>query len=84
MAGYDRNDDQLSGEVERNMQGSIRPSAVLDMTLTMFELLEIRGINNVRTLYKIISNLEELHKALLRIEEEANKHDNHNQPGENI
>ena len=57
------------------MNEAIRPSFVLDMTLPMFDLLEIRGTSNIKTLNNIIGNLEALHKALLRIEEEVNVHD---------
>ena len=57
------------------MNEAIRPSVVLDMTLPMFELLEIKGTSNIKTLNNIIGNLEALHKALLRIEEEVNAHD---------
>lgn len=47
------------------------PSEVLSMTLPMFELLTIQGTKNAKTLTNIVNNLNELYKALLRIEAEA-------------
>ena len=59
----------------------IRPSAFLSMTLPMFDRLTVCGIENIRALNNIITNLMQLHEALLRIEKEVNGDDGDDQQG---
>lgn len=64
--------------MNNNSNETLRPSTVLSMTLPMFNTIDIKGIENIKAMNRIIDNLETLHKALIRIEKEIEDNETNN------
>lgn len=73
------------------MTNNVNGSAVLSMTLAMFDELTIQGVQNARIIVRIVHNLTELQAALKRAEantdaekKEAKTHDADNGQGQDV